>query len=292
MAPYASVEAEWRWAEKTGFDSAWLPDSFSNRRLSDFEVWTLLASLARSTSRIRIGTLVTTVVPRHPLLLAANALTVDHVSSGRVEVGIGPGDQAEECDVFGVPRYTGADRISRLREQLELLDKLLRGQEVTRAGSSYSVTGARLGPPVQLPRPPLVVSAEGPRALRLTARFADAWSTLGGQWAEAGAGGQATEEQALRTTKEKVEHLERLAGELGRAKGSIRRMVLAYRQKVDPLSSLDAFDHFVGSYAEVGIDEFVFYWPPLAHIRDRSQVTPERRSVVERIAASRLSPMS
>lgn len=92
IAPSSAIESEWRWAEEVGFDHAWLPDSFSNPGIADFEVWTLLAVLAKSTSRLRMGTLVTTIVPRHPLLLAAQALTVDHVSGGRVEIGIGVGD--------------------------------------------------------------------------------------------------------------------------------------------------------------------------------------------------------
>ena len=288
VAPFSAVEREWTWAEELGFDHAWLPDGFSNLGLADFEVWTLLASLAKTTSRIRMGTLVTTIVARHPLLLAAMALTVDHLSSGRIEVGIGAGDQPTESDAFGLPRWPPAERVARLGEQLELLSELLRGNEVSRAGTYYSVRGAHLASPVQQPRPPLLVSAEGPRALRLAARYADAWSTLAGQWVADAAGGSASEQQALAATKAKVNELERLRGEFGRGVGSIRRIVLAYRQPVVPLSSLDAFDHFVGSYAEVGIDEFVFYWPPLLSLKERRAVSREERVIVERIASARL----
>lgn len=292
VAPSAAVEREWSWVEELGFDHAWLPDGFSNRGVADFEVWTLLASLAKTTSRIRMGTLVTTIVSRHPLLLATMALTVDHLSGGRIEVGIGAGDQPTESDVFGLPRWPPAERIARLEEQLGLLDELLRGNEVSRAGTYYSVRGAHLASPVQQPRPPLLVSAEGPRALRLAARYADAWSTLAGQWGADGSGGRASEQQALAATKAKVEELERLRVEFGRGAGSIRRIVLAYRQPVVPLSSLDAFDHFVGSYAEVGLDEFVFYWPPVLNLKERRAVSREQRVVVERIAAARLSSSS
>jgi hypothetical protein len=71
---------------------------------------------------------------------------------------------------------------------------------------------------------------------------------------------------------------------------TVRRSVLAYRQAVDPLSSVDAFDHFVGSYAELGIGEFVFYWPPIANLRERREISPHQRRAVERIASGRLAP--
>lgn len=289
LAPHSTIEREWRWAEELGFDHAWLPDSFSNPTIADFEVWTLLAALGTRTTRLRMGTLVTTIVSRHPVLLAAKALTVDHVSAGRIEVGIGIGDVEKECDVFGLPRWSPGERIARLEEQLGLLDELLRGNEVTRAGKHYSTSGTQLTSPIQQPRPPLLVSAEGPRALRLAARYADTWSTLAGQWAYAGSGGGVSEEQALATTKAKGEELERQSVGFGRPANTIRRLVLAYRQPVVPLSSLDAFDHFVGSYTEVGIDDFVFYWPPVLNLKERQAVTPEHRAVVERIAAARLN---
>ena len=292
VAPSSAVASEWRWAEQLGFDHAWLPDSFSNPGNADFEAWTLLAALAKTTSRIRLGTLVATIIPRHPLLLAAQALTVDELSGGRVEIGVGVGDPAgPENDLFGLPQWSPAERVARLGEQLALLDELLRRSDVTRAGTYYSVTGARLAAPVQRPRLPLVIPAEGPRALRLAARYADAWVTLAGRFGDArpgGAGERATDAEALAKTKARVEELERLTVELGRPPGAIRRMVLSYRQSVDPLTSLDAFDQFVGSYAEAGIDEFVFYWPPVANLKERRPVQAEQRIVVERIAASRL----
>jgi alkanesulfonate monooxygenase SsuD/methylene tetrahydromethanopterin reductase-like flavin-dependent oxidoreductase (luciferase family) len=295
VAPYDALSREVRWAEEIGFDNAWIPDTFSNPSVADFEPWTLLAALATSTSKIRIGTLITTIISRHPTLLAAEALTVDHLSGGRLEVGLGVGDTPEECDWLGVPRWPPAERVARLEEQVALLDELLRGNEVTRAGTYYATRGARLGGPRQRPRPPLLVSAEGPRALRIAARYADAWSTLGRPSGKVWAGGTTEavrEAEALSSTKAKIAELERRAAEFGRAPHAIRRVVLAYRQPVDALSSLDAFDHFVGSYAEIGLDEFVFYWPPLQHVKERSAVSAERRGTVERIAASRLGRMA
>ena len=293
VAPFAAIKQEWRWAEELGFDHAWIPDTWSIEGFFDFEAWTLLSALAQATSRLRVGTLVTTIIARHPALLAAEALTVDQLSEGRVELGLGVGDRPADCDVFGVPRWPPAERVARLEEHLILLDRLLRGESVTSQGVYYSVRGAQLAQPVQRPRPPLVVAAEGPRALQLVARYADAWSTIGGQpppvWA-GGSGEEVTEVEALGATRARVEQLDRYCVELGRDPISVRRCVLAYRQAVDPLSSLDAFDHFVGSYAELGIGEFVFYWPPIANLRERREISPHQRVAVERIASERLAP--
>lgn len=291
VAPYEVLEREWRWAEELGFDSAWIPDTWSLGGLYDFEAWTLLAALTRATSRLRTGSLITTIMPRHPSLLAAEVLTVDHLSGGRVELGLGVGDQPADCDVFGLPRWSPGERVSRLEEQLGLLDRLLRGEDVAWEGTYYSVGGVKLTTPVQTPRPPLLVAAEGRRSLRLTARYADGWVTLGGHppspWA-GGSGRRVSEAEALAGTRERVERLEEYRRELGG--GVIRRVVLAYRQ--NPLSSLGAFDHYVGSYAQVGIDEFVFYWPPVESLREHRDVSAEERQAVERIAEARITTRS
>jgi alkanesulfonate monooxygenase SsuD/methylene tetrahydromethanopterin reductase-like flavin-dependent oxidoreductase (luciferase family) len=295
VAPFATLEREWRWAEDLGFDYAWLPDTWSIKGYFDLEPWTLLAALARATSRLRMGTLVTTIIARHPALTAAQALTIDHLSEGRVELGIGVGDRPADCDVFGVPRWPPAERVARLEEQLVLLDRLLRGEAVSREGTYYSVRTAPFLQPAQRPRPPLVVAAEGRQALALVARYADAWSTIGGYqptvWA--GGTGQAfSEAEALNSTRVRVEQLSHHCIELGRDPARLRRSVLAYGQAVDPLSSLDAFDHFVGSYTEVGMREFVFYWPPLANVTAGRPITAEQRATVEQIARARLAAPS
>lgn len=285
VAPYVDLEREWRWAEELGLDAAWITDTFALPQLSDYEAWTLLAALARATSRLRIGTLVTTIVARHPSLLASAALTVDHVSGGRLELGIGAGDEAADNDVFGLPRWTPAERLLRLDEYLGSLDRLLRGESVEGAGDRYPVTRAMLVRPVQHPRPPIVVAAEGPRAIQLAAQRADGWCTLGGRPTTRGA--SVSDQEAASATRARVQDLERGCRDAGRDPAAIRRIVLAFRAPVDPLSSLAAFDEFVGRYADVGINEFVFYWPPPAVLRHGGQPSAEQRRDVERIASAR-----
>ena len=285
VAPYVDLEDEWRWAEELGFDAAWVTDTFALPQLSDYEAWTLLGALARATSRLRIGTLISTVVARHPSLLASAALTVDHVSGGRLELGIGAGDEPADSDVFGLPHWAPAERLLRLEEYVASLDRLLRGETVEATGDRYPVTRAKLVGPVQRPRPPIIMAAEGSRAIRLAARHADGWCTLGGRPATRGA--SVSDEQAASATRARVEDLERECREAGRDPASIRRIVLAFRSPVDPLSSLDAFDDFVGRYAEVGIDEFVLYWPSPALLREGRRPPAEQRRDVERIASAR-----
>src|SRR5207245_11535315 len=181
MPDYDAIEREWQWAERLGFDQGWVPETWTMSDRSYLEPWTLLSALARWTTTLRLGTLVALLVPRHPTLLAGHVLTVDQVSKGRVELGIGAGDVPTDSGIFGTAEWSAGERVERLEDQLQLLDELLRGRSVTRAGRHYSVTGAHLPEPVQRPRPPLVVAAEGRKSLRLVARHADAWVTMGGQ---------------------------------------------------------------------------------------------------------------
>jgi alkanesulfonate monooxygenase SsuD/methylene tetrahydromethanopterin reductase-like flavin-dependent oxidoreductase (luciferase family) len=294
MPEYDAIEREWQWAERLGFDQAWVAETWTMSDRSYLEPWTLLSALARATSTLRLGTLVALLVPRHPTLLAGHVLTVDRVSKGRVELGIGAGDVPTDSGIFGTAQWSAGERVERLEEQLGLLDALLRGRSVTSTGLHYSVTGARLPEPVQRPRPPLVVAAEGKKSLRLVARYADAWVTLGGQPQTPDRGvPTVSEAEGLRTTRERVAMLESDCREIGRDPREIRRIILAYRRRVDPLSSLDAFDEFVGSYAEMGFDEFVFYWPStLATFREQREMTAQERSTAERIAAERFSQRS
>lgn len=291
VPPYKAIEREWKWAEEVGFDQGWIPEVWMMSGRTYLEPWTLLAALARATTSTRLGTLVAVLVSRHPTLLAGHVIAVDNISDGRVELGIGAGDVLEDSGIFGVPQWSPRDRVERLEEHLRLLDALLRGGPVTSNGRHYSVTGAQLPEPVQRPRPPLVVAAEGKKSLGLVARHADAWVTLGGQPQTQERGvPTVSEAEGLQATKERVAMLDANCRDIGRDPREIRRIILAYRRRVDPLSSLDAFDEFVGSYAELGFNEFVFYWPSLlAMFKEGREMTPNERSEAERIAASRFS---
>lgn len=170
-----------RFAEESGFDGAWVFDHFTalygDSTGPCLEGWTLLSALAAETSRIRLGALVTGVTHRHPSVLTTEAVTVDHVSGGRLEFGIGAAWNEKEHSSFGIPFPTTKERMQRLEEAIQIFRLLTTGEEVSFAGRHYTLAGARYRPrPVQDPHPPVWVGANGRQlALPLAGRVADAW---------------------------------------------------------------------------------------------------------------------
>lgn len=147
------------------------------------DAWTILGALAARTERIRLGTLVSPVTFREPALLAKSAVTVDHISGGRVEIGMGAGWWEEEHTRFGFPFHDVDGRWERLEEQVEIVHALLREDSVDFEGSHYTLRGADLQPrPIQQPHPPLILGGKrvGARMQQLVGRFADEFNTVGG----------------------------------------------------------------------------------------------------------------
>ncbi len=287
--PYDELARRCCEVEALGFDSIWLADDLNIPGYADFEIWTLLAALAGQTTRIRLGSLVTSTAFRHPAFLAAQAITVDHISQGRVDVAIGAGGPPNNYATLGLDPWEAAERCARLEEQVIMLDKLLRGVPVTYAGRYYRTASEALPQPFQQPRPPLIVAAHGERGLRLAAQYADGWNTLGGQpYPEARYGKKVTLAEAVTITQRLSQQLDAYCAEFGRDPASVARSIAVYRPvPPDPLSSLDAFDDYVGRYAEIGIDEIIFYWPPLANFLEGRPISAEQQAVFERIARER-----
>jgi alkanesulfonate monooxygenase SsuD/methylene tetrahydromethanopterin reductase-like flavin-dependent oxidoreductase (luciferase family) len=185
-------------------------------------------------------------------MLAKQATTVDSISGGRLEIGIGPGDNfSGEITSLGLPSLAPGARVDRLREAVGVIDRLLRGQEVSFHGEHYHLDQATLSPaPVQRPRPSLVIAAQGKRGLRVAAEYADSWVTM--------PSGK-TAEEALQSVHERNLILDEQCAELGRHPESIQRACLAGWSGPDrPFASFDAFQDFVGRYQEVGMQRFVF----------------------------------
>jgi alkanesulfonate monooxygenase SsuD/methylene tetrahydromethanopterin reductase-like flavin-dependent oxidoreductase (luciferase family) len=290
-APYDEVAQTFRLAEELGFASAWVNDDLMVPDYSDFEPWTLLGGLARETSRIRLGTMVTAITFRHPSLLAAQAITLDHISDGRAALGLGSGGPPHPYAAFGHGEWPPRERVERLEETAAILDLLLRGETVTYEGRHYPIRDARLPEPVQKPRPPLVIAAHGPRALKVVARYADGWNTLGNQPFPAGIDPAQRRPLAevVAHTRHLSEQLDAACAEIGRDPATIRRSVLALCPNPNPFASLDAFDEFVGAYEEIGFDEVIFYWPPVEYsYGERRPVPGEVQERFERIAAQRV----
>lgn len=147
-----------------------------------FDAWTVLAALAARTERLRLGTLVSPATFRHPTVLAKIATTVDRISGGRVEIGMGAGWWAEEHRTHGFGFPPTGERFEILEEQLEIVHGLLSDPTFSFESPHYAMEDCRFLPKaVQQPHPPIIVGGDGkPRLARLVARWADEFNTVGG----------------------------------------------------------------------------------------------------------------
>jgi F420-dependent oxidoreductase-like protein len=174
-----------RFAEDAGFDGAWVFDHFTPLYGAStgpcLEAYTLLAALAARTTRIRLGALVTGITYRHPSILATEAVTVDQVSGGRLELAVGAAWLEEEHAQLGIPFPPTAERADRLEEAIAVLRALMTTDQATFEGRHYQLRGATYRPrPVQQPHPPIWVGAGGRRrTIPIAARHADAWHSFG-----------------------------------------------------------------------------------------------------------------
>jgi F420-dependent oxidoreductase-like protein len=185
FASWPDLVRLWQRAEALGYDTAWTYDHFVAVMMDPYdptlEAWTCLAALAALTSRIRIGVLVTGNTYRHPAILAKMATTVDIVSNGRLEFGIGTGWYEPEHTMFGLRLGATPERCARLDEALQVIRSLWTERETTFSGAHYQLRGAVHEPkPMQRPHPPIVVAGAGERRLLpIVARHANHWTSFG-----------------------------------------------------------------------------------------------------------------
>lgn len=181
--PWTTLVDRWRLIEALGFDSIWDFDHLNQPSRPDgpyLEAWSVLAGLAVHTRRVRIGVLVSCNTFRHPPVLAKQAITLDHMSGGRLDVGLGAGWFVLEHDAFGIDFPPPGERVARFREAVEVVDRLLRQERTTYEGRHYRLRDAVCLPrPIQQPRPPLMLAGHGPRMLRIIAELGDAWNSFG-----------------------------------------------------------------------------------------------------------------
>jgi probable F420-dependent oxidoreductase len=180
--------ADWaKRAEDLGFDSVWVSDHFfysfarygaDPAPIPSLEPLTTLAGIASVTDRVRLGTLVLCAPFRHPALLARTATSIDLLSGGRLDLGLGAGWFEEEFDAFGFRFGSVAERFAALEESLEVMQLLLRGEPVSYEGSDVTLRDAVLAPVPERPPPMWLGGKGGPRLLRLAARLADGWNTV------------------------------------------------------------------------------------------------------------------
>ena len=266
----------WRIADEAGFDHVWVFDHLASIGTVGpdrpvYEGWALQAAIAQATSRVRIGCMVTGNTYRNPALLAKLAVTVDHLSGGRLEFGIGAAWAEIEHQMYGIE---GLDhRVGRLRESLEVITSLWTKDRTTLDGRYYHFNDAIGNPkPVQKPRPPIWIGAGGPQMMEVVVRFADVWNCAGAS----------TPQEAA----EKGKMLEAACEQAGRDPASIRRSVQhgSVQDGWDGRNRGRLLD-IVGQYFERGFTEQVIYLPGPDHVRVAEGVAealPELRSALVR----------
>ena len=176
---WPEAERVWRELEDLGFDSAWTYDHVEWHGWRDrpwYAAYPLLAAVAARTSRIRIGTLVTSTNLHHPVTLAHQARTVDEIAGGRFELGVGAGGLGPDATVLGNEPWTARERVDRFAELVSMLDDLLTAERTTVHGEFYSATDAPMfAPSRQAPRIPFTIAADGPRSMRVVVAHGQRW---------------------------------------------------------------------------------------------------------------------
>ena len=234
-----------RLAEDLGFDGAWgfdhLQPMYGDGPGETFEGMTTLAALTGATSRIRLGLLVAGVTYRHPSVLAAEALTVDHASHGRLELSLGAAWFDKEHRELGIPFPPTAARFDLLEDALEIVTRLFSGETVSYEGRVVSLRNAQLRPrPVQDPHPPIWIGGNGARrTLPLVARYADVWHAWG----------------TPKSLQEARDRVDELAGAAGRDPSSILRASSL------SLDDLDTARRHAARWRDAGYGYLVCGWP-------------------------------
>jgi alkanesulfonate monooxygenase SsuD/methylene tetrahydromethanopterin reductase-like flavin-dependent oxidoreductase (luciferase family) len=251
-------------AEAMGFTGLWMADHFVNPYVQDqdwFESWTLLGAIAEATRTIRFGPMVSSLTLRNPALLARAAMTLDHISGGRFDLGMGAGGAPLDHSMTGVPTFTPAERVGRFRESVQIVSDLLTtGAASAPSGGYYHVDSAQVHPsPVQQPLP-LTVAALGKGALRVAARYATTWNTMGmarGRDLK----GLLPHEEAMAITRERSATLDRFLEEEGKDPTAIRRSYLVAGTYSGATPSVEEFLRVSEDLQDIGMDGMVIYWP-------------------------------
>ncbi|MEV6595859.1 LLM class flavin-dependent oxidoreductase [Actinoplanes sp. NPDC051346] len=253
---WSSARHRWRRAEEYGFDHAWTYDHLGWRDLVDgpwFDAIATLTAAATVTEHIGLGTFVASPNFRHPVHLAREALSIDDISGGRLLLGVGAGGTGFDSEVLGQEPLTPRVRVDRFTEFVELLGRLTAEDHVSYTGQHYRAVDARTLPgPVQQPRPPLIVAANGPRAINLAARHGDGWVTTGAQALD--------DERAWWSSVREAG--DRFGAALDRAgRPAVARYLNLDSSPVYSLSSVGAFEDAVGRAAELGFTDVMTHWP-------------------------------
>jgi alkanesulfonate monooxygenase SsuD/methylene tetrahydromethanopterin reductase-like flavin-dependent oxidoreductase (luciferase family) len=258
---WPAARRQWAWADDTGFTTAWTYDHIRWGGMPDgpwHAAMPVLAAAAAVTTRVRLGTLVATPNFRHPVTLARDALALDDLSAGRLDLGLGPGSAGPDAAVLGHEPWPPSQRMARFDEFLRVLRPIVDGSASTRTTVStahYAAVEAPSTPgAIQSPLP-LTIAAGGPKGLRLVATYGQQWVTIG----PTGPG--------PRTTDSVLDAVRRQAADLAGACAQQERdpstlgKVLLWTPVEPLLTSVDQFDDLCAPYRELGFDQIVLHHP-------------------------------
>jgi alkanesulfonate monooxygenase SsuD/methylene tetrahydromethanopterin reductase-like flavin-dependent oxidoreductase (luciferase family) len=263
-APWKKLVERWKFIDGTQLDSLWVADHFTHwkkKEMTFFECWTTLTGMACETSRIKIGTAVTNSQWRHPAWLAKQALTVDHISNGRLDLGLGAGGGGQsEYTMTGYNILSPKEKVEHFREYVDIVDQLLRNPVSNFEGKYYNLEDTIVLPdPIQKPRPPIFIGAHGPKMLKITAEFADAWNTL----EDIG-----NLEESIEKLEEKNKLLSNYCHEISRDKETLRRTLGIYEKEamhnIGPMKlyqNTEILEDVVKMCVDIGITEIFIPYP-------------------------------
>lgn len=262
--PYAEYRDQVRRIEELDFDIAAVPDHFcdwANPPAHWLECWTVLAALAVETSVIRLASNVAQIPLRNPGVLAHHAATVDQISGGRLELGIGTGLMIDPgTEMIGLPNWSNGERVARFGEYVELVGLMLSQEVTTYAGDHYAAQDAVMNPSsTQSPRVPIVVAALGPKMLTHAAAHADTWNTMSFD---------PDFNRQLDELAERARHMEMLCTEAGRDPASLRFSVNLFDAEARAAGGRlryyddeDLFAKLVGALVDEGFSDIGLYYP-------------------------------
>ena len=253
------AQRQWQQLDEWGYHSAWTYDHLAWRSLADgpwFATVPTLAAAALTTTTIRLGTFVASPNFRHPVPFAKELMSLDDLSGGRFQLGVGAGGAGFDATVLGAEALTPRERVERFGEFVELLDRLLTSTSTTYDGTWFTARDARMHPGcVQQPRLPFVVAANGPRAMRVVARHGQAWVTTGGTPPDEG------EQRWWAALPGAMERLDAALAAEGREPADVQRYLSVDSSGAFGPSSVEHLRDVLGRAEALGFDEVVVHWP-------------------------------
>ena len=253
--PWEDLLARCLEAERLGFESIWVGDHYYLEALPDIhllDAMAVLGAIAVSVPRVRFGAMTTNTIYRNPAIVAKQAATLDVLSNGRFEMGLGTGVYEADHRMTGSESLSPGERVGRFAEFLDIVDRLLLGERVD-GGTHFSIRGAVLTPrPIQSPRPPISIGANGPRMIQLAARRADRWNTWGGRGLSV--------DELWSVTAERVRLFDQALEAAERGPAPAIRSLYVF-SPIAPWASVESFEQVADRARTAGLDELLLAWP-------------------------------